>query len=157
MTRRKAKKKASPKTAAEIRRLRVGVDKILAGDAARANLVTERAAKRAKGRIPAPREVAAKDDPRSPEHLTVAVYVSAAPEDSAMPADLLKWAKFVRKYDVRLIESERVKQIICAGFPCTIQSRKRWFTVYAVLESGRAFDDLKRAGEKLLAEYRALN
>ena len=113
------RKKTKPqKTASEVRRLRAEVDKILVGDTARANMISERGSKRAPGRIPAPPEVAKEDDPRSSQHLTVAVYVSAAPEDSALPADLQKWAPFTRKYllGTTKAEKEHIRAVVCAGF-----------------------------------------
>lgn len=152
----KKKAKRAQMSVEKMRKIRRELQTIAYGDAARAIAKSERHGRHKKS-IPKPPEVAPKNDPRSPEHLTVAVYRSAAPEDADMPVDLKKWAKFCKTYGITKARQEEIRRVVVSGFPATITHARRWYTVYAVLEEGRARDDIARAGAALLQQYRALH
>ena len=152
--------KRAAKPTAEIKRMRAEVDKIRFGDEKRVTAKTERAAARSKRAIPKPPEVMPAGDPRAPEHFTIAVYKGAAIEDAQMPVDLAKWPDFIARYGVRRVPKAEIAQlarVLRAGFPATVKKGGYWFTAYAVLETGRARDDLAKAAGTLLAKFKSLN
>lgn len=136
-----AKKKKPAKLTPKQRAVRASMDKLL-GANKRMNAKSERAAARFKTRIA---EVMPKDDPRSPDHLTVCVYVGMAPK-GIMPIDVIKWRAACIKYGITPKVAAEMHAALLQGYNANYRSNLcGQCTFYAVLESGRAVDDLRTA------------
>lgn len=88
----------------------------------------------------------AKDDPRHARHFTICVYARNAPPGD-MPVDVIPWDAATVKYGITQKAALQIKPALLGGQSVTYASSltKDPLTFFAVLETGRAADDIRRA------------
>lgn len=79
--------------------------------------------------------------------LIVAIYNSAAPSDEALPVELMSYDAMAAKFRIDAKLKMPARGILAAGRMYLVTRAGRYYSVFGLVEGGRAVADLIRAKE----------